>query len=342
MQGRILRTAKATAAGLVVAGVVCAGAVVPAYAEPTTVEQARAELDAVHEEAGRLEEEWAQASIRLDEGRARLDALTTDISYQQNQVDTLAGKARQVALIQFQSRDIDTTAALFVSGDPDSFMQGLSTTQKVNENLNAVMQQYQQQYANLTDLKRSAEAEVAALAAEETRMADLDAQAKTRERAASRTLERLTAAERAAVHATENSGVVDATALVAPAASGSADSRALQAVAYAMSKVGKTQYVWGAAGPNSFDCSGLTLAAYASAGVSLPHSSLSQSQMGTAVSQANLKPGDLLFWYSPVHHVGIYVGNGNFVHARNTSVDIVMQPLSSYPAPYSGARRIVG
>ena len=133
----------------------------------------------------------------------------------------------------------------------------------------------------------------------------------------SRTLNRLTAAERAALEAAENANVVADAAVArsaaapalaapadaaAPAASspavsaptGGADARALKAVEYALSKVGRTQYVWGAEGPNSFDCSGLMLAAYKTAGVSLPHSSVAQSRLGAAVSRDQLKPGDLL------------------------------------------------
>jgi cell wall-associated NlpC family hydrolase len=83
-------------------------------------------------------------------------------------------------------------------------------------------------------------------------------------------------------------------------------------------------YVWGAAGPNAFDCSGLTMYAWGQAGVSLPHQSAEQYSYGTHVPTdlAYLKPGDLLFFYSPIHHVAIYVGNGLQVHAP-TSGDVV-------------------
>lgn len=360
MRSRLRTTLTSLAAGAACIAVVSFGAPMPAHAEPTTVAQAQAELDRLHDEAGLLEESYAQARIQLDEGRKRVDALHADIAAQQARVDELAEQARQVALTQFRERNVDQTTALFVNGDPDSFMRTLSTTRKVADNMNAVVQEYQAQQANLSDLKRSAEAEVKTLGETETEASRLLEEGRRREAAMSRTLNRLTEAERAALAAAENADVVTdagtaratvasaqaaapaASGAVASAPTGGADARALKAVEYALSKVGRTQYVWGAEGPNSFDCSGLTLAAYRSAGVSLPHSSIGQFRLGTSVSRDQLKPGDLLFWYSPVHHVGIYVGNGNFVHARNTKVDIVMQPLSSYPAPYSGARRVVG
>lgn len=340
------RKATLWAVSLVLAPALAVLGATPVLAAPSSVDRARVELQRLDEEAGRIEEEWSQARMQLQEGAKRVEALATDIAAQQIRVESLAGQAREVALVQFRSRGIDTTTALFVSGDADSFLSELSTANKVAENMNAVVQEYQAQEANLTDLRRAADAEVAALTARERHMADLDAQADRKVDEAAAVLQRLTAAERAAVTrddsgaSADQSRAVDAVKTVYSAGGG--DPRALKAVAYAVSKVGRTQYVWGAAGPNSFDCSGLTLASYASAGVSLPHSSSAQFGTGKAVAKADLRPGDLLFWYSPVHHVGIYIGNGNFVHARNTTVDIVLQPLSSYPAPYSGARRVVG
>ena len=75
--------------------------------------------------------------------------------------------------------------------------------------------------------------------------------------------------------------------------------------------------------------------------MSLPHSSRVQSTLGRPVSRDQLKPGDLLFFYNPIHHVGMYMGNGLFVHARNPRNDLEITKLASYPA-YQGARRIVG
>jgi cell wall-associated NlpC family hydrolase len=111
-------------------------------------------------------------------------------------------------------------------------------------------------------------------------------------------------------------------------------------VATALAQVGKP-YVWGAAGPGSFDCSGLTQYAYKAAGVSLPHSSSMQSGMGTPVSRAALQPGDLVFFYSPVSHVGMYIGNGQMVHASTAGEPVKVAALDSMPN-YNTARRIVG
>src|SRR5690606_17295552 len=102
-----------------------------------------------------------------------------------------------------------------------------------------------------------------------------------------------------------------------PKAKGSG--KGAKVVAWAITQKGKP-YVFGADGPSSYDCSGLTLKAWGKVGVSLPHSSSAQFRMGTPVSRDELKPGDLVFYYSSSRpsHVGIYVGNGQIFHAPNS------------------------
>ena len=98
-----------------------------------------------------------------------------------------------------------------------------------------------------------------------------------------------------------------------------------------------TAYVYGAAGPSAFDCSGLTMAAWSQAGVSLPHSSAAQYSSGRHISESELQPGDLVFYYSPISHVGMYIGNGQIVNAVNPSVGVVISGL--HDMPYVGAVR---
>jgi peptidoglycan DL-endopeptidase CwlO len=98
-----------------------------------------------------------------------------------------------------------------------------------------------------------------------------------------------------------------------------------------------TPYVWGGASPSGFDCSGFTMYVYAQVGVSLPHSSYAQYGMGVPVSQSDLQPGDLVFFYG-LGHVGIYIGGGSYIHAPHTG-DVVK--ISQIGAGYVGARRIL-
>jgi len=113
----------------------------------------------------------------------------------------------------------------------------------------------------------------------------------------------------------------------APATGSGVGARAL---ALAKGKLG-APYVWGAAGPSAFDCSGLIVWAYKQLGVSLPHSSVTLSTMGTPVSKAALQPGDLVFFYSPVSHVGIYAGNGMVLNATQSGEPVQFSKLANLP-----------
>ena len=139
--------------------------------------------------------------------------------------------------------------------------------------------------------------------------------------------------------AAEEPGAEESAAEEAPSGPVVGGSGAAQTViSTAMAQRGKP-YVWAASGPGSYDCSGLTAYAYAAAGIRLPHSSAMQSRMGQAVSRDQLQPGDLVFFYSPVSHVGIYIGNGQMVHAPTSGDVVKVAPLMS---GFSGARRIAG
>jgi cell wall-associated NlpC family hydrolase len=127
------------------------------------------------------------------------------------------------------------------------------------------------------------------------------------------------------------------TAVAAAAEQAAPSAAAQQAVETAKQQVGKP-YEYGAAGPDSYDCSGLTQYAYRSAGVELPHSSRQQSEMGTPVDRADLIPGDLVFYYEPVSHVGIYIGDGQIVHAGNESTGVEVTTVDM--EGYNTARRV--
>ncbi|MCF2532019.1 C40 family peptidase [Yinghuangia soli] len=120
----------------------------------------------------------------------------------------------------------------------------------------------------------------------------------------------------------------------APAA---ASGKAATAIAYARAQLGKP-YQYGAAGPNAFDCSGLMQAAWKAAGVSLPRVTTDQINAGTRVSTSSLKPGDLVFYYSGISHVGMYIGDGKIIHAPNSRSVVKIVAVDSMPI--AGAVRV--
>ena len=130
---------------------------------------------------------------------------------------------------------------------------------------------------------------------------------------------------------------VNANYIVPVTAAGPASSAAAVALSFALAQVGKA-YAWGGNGPNSYDCSGLTTAAYKQAGISLPRTSYAQFGVGTVVSLADLQPGDLVFYYSDISHVAMYIGNGRIVHAANPTTGVATASVTSMP--FEGGRRV--
>ena len=121
-----------------------------------------------------------------------------------------------------------------------------------------------------------------------------------------------------------------------PSGSSSSSSKGAKALAFAKKQLGE-KYKYGAAGPNAWDCSGLTMKAWQAVGVNLPHSAAKQAKKGRKVARADLKPGDLVFFYSPISHVGIYAGGGKVVHASRPGKPVAAIKISYMP--YKGARR---
>ncbi len=311
----------------------------PTSSTAAKLADAKKRVQELEEETSRVGEDYEESLQALEESKRRLGVVRTDLAAQQAMVDDLAQQVRAIALLEFRNREVDATVQIFTSGDPDTLLDRLSTVDKLDQDRENVLSRHQAEQANLNDLRRTEAAESAALGDEERRLAGLKTELQEKVDQAQALVLQLTNQQIEELNAADGGSTgwslndLDGV---------TANAKALGAIKYAVSKVKGSQYVWGAAGPNSFDCSGLMLAAYRSVGINLPHSSRSQFGLGRPVSRSELRPGDLIFWYSPVHHVGMYIGNGKIVHARNTRTDLVIQTLASYPAPYSGARRIVG
>jgi cell wall-associated NlpC family hydrolase len=304
---------------------------------PTSLKDAKARVKELEDKAAAIEEDYEEAKLRLAKTERRVRLLRQDVAAQQKKVEQVCDQARVVALLRFQGRSLDTTAQLFIAPDPDAFLGQLSTASKIDENMNAQLQELQAQYGKLSDLERILEAELESLRVEKKQLADMERQLESQLQEAKGVVDKMTAAERAALDSSDGASVsFDIDEI------GDANERVKKVIQYAVGHVSGSQYVLGSAGPSSFDCSGFTLASYRQAGVALPHSSRAQYGVGRPVSRGELKPGDLVFWYSPIHHVGLYIGNGKIAHARNPRSDLVIQTLSSYPAPWTGARRIFG
>jgi cell wall-associated NlpC family hydrolase len=213
---------------------------------------------------------------------------------------------------------------VLLSRDPDAFLEKLSTVAAYDEQQAQLMQAYAVEAKRLRLRERALQRELAGIREDEKDLAQEKAAIEAKAAEADELLATLEAEQRQAMAQDQ-----------APRPA-QVSGNAAAVVDYALAQVGKP-YVWASSGPGSYDCSGLTMMAWAQAGVSLPHSSGAQLSAGTPVSQSELQPGDLVFYYSPVSHVGIYIGNGQIVDAANPSTGVRVASVNSMP--YSGAVR---
>ncbi|MXG92136.1 hypothetical protein GRQ65_21560 [Nocardioides sp. YIM 123512] len=298
----------------------------PAQAEPD-VDDVQARVDKLFHEAEQASERLNDAKIELADLHEDLTSLQADQARQDNRLDAAREDLQESIVNQYEGQHLSALSSVAVSGDPDAFVSGLSTMSAYND-LQAQLFHSFSTEAKALDLRADATEERAAEV--EKTQEQLSAEKKTIESKlaeAKSLLADLKAKEREALlsrgSARMPSGV-------------DASGRAGAAIAYAMAQVGDA-YVYGAAGPNAYDCSGLTMMAWAQAGVALPHSSSAQYAGGRKVAASDLQPGDLVFYYSPISHVAMYIGNGMIVEAANPGAGVRVSDL--YSMPYVGAVR---
>ena len=312
--------------GLVLAATVGLVPTSPAQAEPD-ITDVQARVDRLYHEAEQASERYNDAKIELQDLNHDLASLKSDQNRQDDRLSTVQDQVRDSMVRQYQGEGLSAAGQVFVSDDPSSFLSEMSTMSAFNDLQSQLFDDYTTEVKAL-DIRRQATekraAQVAAarqqLATEQRTIDDKLAEAKS-------LLGKLKVAERQSVVSRGD---------VRTPTSVPASGRAAAAVAYAMAQVGDA-YVYGAAGPSAFDCSGLTMMAWAQAGVALPHSSSAQYSSGSHIAASDLQPGDLVFYYSPISHVDMYIGNGLVVGAQNPSDGVRVVPL--YSMPYAGAVR---
>jgi cell wall-associated NlpC family hydrolase len=344
-----------------------------AAAPPLTVAEARNLIKHLQTDADGIDQQYADVEEQINQGRTQLRLKQADVQTQTKKIERLKLQVGRIARAQFQNRSLDTAAHLFVTSDTEGFLSQISTVQKVSENQNAALQDFQQEQANLAAVEHSAETDLAALGEKEKQLKSLAAASDNKLDEAKKVLVRLTTAQQKQLAEAEKKATAKANAegqaatkppaktnaqrrvAAKPPAKTNAQSRnatkssrnstrssatgsskGAKALAYAKAQLGEP-YVRSGAGPSSWDCSGLTMMAWGSVGVSLPHSSRQQFSRGRSVAKSNLQLGDLVFFYSDIGHVGIYAGNGQVIHAPRPGKSVEYIKMSYMP--YAGARR---
>lgn len=342
-RGLATLSALALAASGIVLGASIPGAV--AYATPDTVAEAKAELDAIQAEITEIQEGYSAATEKLERSEAARVQAIADLAVQQEKVDNARSALGHVVRNTQQNDGIHVTVKMLTSPSIEEFLSNVATVQSVSSITADRLARFDDEKARLVELETTLNTAIAEVATQKANQEDLLADFEVKEADAEQILNRLTAeeqerlmaqraadAERRAQQAA-NSQALMASAGVAPS------ERAGAALAFAMAQIGKP-YIWGGTGPDGYDCSGLMYAAYRAAGVSIPRTSQAQYSSLTNVSMGDLQPGDLVFYYSGISHVAMYIGSGQVVHSPNFGQTVTIMGVYSWPV--AGAARVAG
>ncbi|MEU8616798.1 NlpC/P60 family protein [Streptomyces sp. NPDC048623] len=346
--GRPVRTA-ATLALVSAAGATLFEGSGHAAPSPTPA-QVKAQVDRLYEEAEVATEKYNGAKEQADTARAAFDRLRDEAARRTERLNRSRDALGAVAAAQYRSGGLDPAIQLALTSDPDQYLERAAIAEKAGDRQAAALTAVRRELAVVRQLRAQSEGRLKELRTHEAELRRQKTAVQSKLDAARTLLARLTAEERARYEAAVAAGSHDAANASAAPATARADragtvrgpisaptGRAAEAISFARAQLGKP-YVWGATGPSAYDCSGLTQAAWRAAGVSLPRTTYTQINAGRRVSRSELAPGDLVFFYSGISHVGLYIGGGQMIHAPRPGAPVRVAPIDEMP--FAGATRV--
>ncbi|MFE9255098.1 NlpC/P60 family protein [Streptomyces sp. NPDC006879] len=331
-----------TAATLALAGAATATAYQgTSQAEPRpTTAQVKAQVDRLYQEAEAAAEKYNGAKEQAEQAQRSLEELREEAARRAERLGAARATLGSMATSQYRSGGVDPAVQLALSSDPDQYLERAALLKRAGHRQANSLATVRRGLDQVERLRKKADAKSRELSARRAELAEHKAAAERKLAEAKRVLARLTAEERARYEASNSTAMTQGPARTggstAQAPAPATGSRAARAVSFAYGALGKP-YVWGATGPSSYDCSGLTQAAWRAAGVSLPRTTYTQINAGRRISRSQLAPGDLIFFYPGVTHVGLYIGGGKMIHAPRPGSTVRIAPIDQMP--WAGATR---
>lgn len=316
-----LVAATATLALAVPGGISAAQVVAPKPDLKTLVSQAKQ----LEFQINSLSEQFDGLRIQLT--RAKANAKIAQQAASRGQAALAAGQQAiaRLAAANYMNSGLDPTFQALTSGDPGQFLSQASAIAEMDQSSGVMVSTLSHQVEQALRDKETAQQQIAAVDA-------LEKQMDGKKKLILAKIDKVnSAAMKQAMTIFEQTGQYPKVTIP------TANTVGAQALQAAISKLGDP-YVWGAAGPSQFDCSGLVMWAYAQVGIALPHYTGSQWNSGVHVSRNDLEPGDLVFFFPNISHVGMYIGNGMMINAPNFGEDVRVQPI--YWNEFVGAVRI--
>ena len=316
-----LAAVTATLALAVPGGISAAQVVAPKPDLKTLVAQAKQ----LEFEINSLSEQYDGLRIQLT--RAKANAKIAQQAASRGQAALAVGQQAiaQLAAANYMNSGLDPTFQALTTGNPGQFLSQASAIAEMDQSSGVMVSTLSHQVEQALRDKETAQQQIAAVNALENQM---DGKKKL-------ILAKIDKVNSAAMK--QAMDIFEQTGQYPKVTIPTANTVGAQALQAAISRLGYP-YIWGAAGPTSFDCSGLVMWAYQQVGISLPHFTVSQYNSGVHVSRNDLEPGDLIFFFSDISHVGMYIGNGMMIDAPNFGEDVKVQPI--YWNAFVGAVRI--
>jgi cell wall-associated NlpC family hydrolase len=319
------RTSKTVITGILLA----AGLTLPvehAGAKPAPgIDTLRQQADQLNTQLEQLTEQYDGLRVRLQQAQRAAEVAKATSTRETKALKSIQQRVGRLAALRYMHGGTDEAPALFAAPDPQALLDQAAT-------LHYFTQQDDTQVRQLTQAIQTAEHAWQNAQVHATQAAELKTQLKQKKSTIQKTLDKVR--RPLLKDAVERAGRGESVPVI-PGGS----TKAIGAVRAALSQLG-VPYVWGGATPGGgFDCSGLTMWAYRQVGVNLPHYGGDQWNAGVHVSRSQLQPGDLVFFYSDIHHMGMYLGDGKFVHAPHTGDRVRVADLAT--RPFAGAVRVV-
>ncbi|MFF7336055.1 NlpC/P60 family protein [Streptomyces sp. NPDC008163] len=341
-----------------------------APAPKPSIEEVQKKVDDLYRQAGNATQKYNQAKEATDRQKSRVDSLLDDVAERTEKVNDARRTLGNYAAAQYRNGGLAPTATFFLADDPQSFFDQTHLMDRMAERQQQAVTEFRTQQAKASEQRAEAVESLETLtesqaslrtskqnvqtklteartllskltAEEKARLAELERkkEAEAKRKAAELAKKQAAARKEAERKAKEagSSGTETGSGSGSDTGSGSsASTKAEKVLAFARAQIGKP-YVWGATGPASYDCSGLTQAAWKAAGVDLPRTTWDQVNVGTRIATADLQPGDLVFFYDDISHVGIYKGDGMMIHAPKPGANV--REESIYYMPIYGSVR---
>lgn len=308
-----------------------------------TVETAQNEVDRLRTLAAEKFEAANEATIRIKQLEKQTSLLEGRESALRKELDSAGLTLSRIAVSQYTSSGLGQGLDLLFSSDPTKYLSDAGVLEMVSRKYGQQLREFALKKQNVEATQLVVQDKTALLRAERAKLNQQVTDAKKDLAAAQKILNSLKKEDRerlAREEAARESKILNESKKYAQSYKGD-NTRGSIALKYALAQVGDV-YVWAAAGPTRWDCSGLTMRSFQKAGVSLPHSSRIQVKYGKNIPASSLKPGDLLFFGKPISHVSIYMGGGKMVQAPRPGkrVEVVKFVKMFGKKPFVGARRL--